>query len=431
MASVLPCVGDPSGLHVGVVSSDMGIGAAVGLSGVPGCSAAGDAGNLRSQPEAPCTDTTLDPGAAFISDIGKDRNYSAPDDASGSGMSKVFGCIAQLGTGGCGFGQPLAALARALGADGQPPPAANAGFLRPDAYLGIVLISNEDDCSVPGISPASVLFSSMDPVDGPLTHYRCNHAGHLCQDPQDPSGSWAAPPLEPPADAPPVDGVPTASLANCTSNETGELTPVSQLIAGIRSLKADPDHQILVSAVVGPPAPYAVQWVPGASGPQVAPSCGTRNADGSGAYGEPGVRLTQFTNGFLNSVTGSICDPSYVDVMTPYCSRLAYDRRPPCLPTDIQSKTDAAGNTYPDCVVTENLNTAGGTQEIPIPPCLGPPGSAACWSLGAPTPGCSGPSFTVQNEPVGPDPAHYASTVTVSCQLTPPPAPADAGACAD
>jgi hypothetical protein len=41
--------------------------------------------------------------------------------------------VAQLGAGGCGFGQPLAALDRALGADGQPPLAANAGFLRPDA----------------------------------------------------------------------------------------------------------------------------------------------------------------------------------------------------------------------------------------------------------------------------------------------------------
>src|SRR5579871_4153153 len=40
----------PLGLHVGVVSSDLGVGAAANA-GIPGCTASGDGGNLRSQPE--------------------------------------------------------------------------------------------------------------------------------------------------------------------------------------------------------------------------------------------------------------------------------------------------------------------------------------------------------------------------------------------
>ena len=157
--------------------------------------------------------------------------------------AKVFQCIAHLGDSGCGFGQPLAALDRALGADGQPPPAANAGFLRPDAYLGIVIISNRDDCSVPA---GSTLFSD-DPAQGLLTHYRCNHAGHVCSDA---NGNQVAPPIHPPADAVSIDGVSTVSLTNCASNETGsELTPISKIVADIKSLKPDPDNQILVSAL--------------------------------------------------------------------------------------------------------------------------------------------------------------------------------------
>ncbi|HEY6476914.1 MAG TPA: hypothetical protein VI456_10060, partial [Polyangia bacterium] len=292
MAMVAKCANcpTPSGLHIGVVSSDLGLGAALNAA-VPGCSAAGDGGQLRSQPEATCTDTTLDPSATFISDDGDERNFSTPDDASGSGLGKVFQCIAQLGAGGCGFGQPLAALDRALGADGQPTPAANAGFLRPDAYLGIVIISNRDDCSVPA---GSTLFSD-DPAQGPLTHYRCNHGGHLCRDA---NGNEVAPPIDPPAAAATVDGAPTLSLTDCESSETGgDLAPITKIVADIKSLKPDPDNQILISAIVGPPSPYAVQWAAnassgGAAWPAVAPSCGTENADGSGAFGEPGIRIT-------------------------------------------------------------------------------------------------------------------------------------------
>ncbi len=422
--AVLQSLPMPMGLHVGVVSSDLGVGAATNV-GIPDCTASGDGGNLRSQPEATCTDTTLDPAATFISDIGSARNFTATDDANESGLAKVFQCIAQLGDSGCGFGQPLAALDRALGADGQPPPAANAGFLRPDAYLGIVIISNRDDCSVPA---GSTLFSD-DPAQGSLTHYRCNHAGHVCSDA---NGNQVAPPIDPPADAVSIDGVSTVSLTNCASNETGsELTPISKIVADIKSLKPDPDNQILVSALIGPPTPYAVEWAAnaasgGAAGPRVAASCGTEGADGSGAFGEPAVRITQFMNSFQDSVVGSICDANYAEVLTSIATPLADDLAPPCLPADIQSWTDSAGNTYPDCVVTEHLTTSDSVQHIPIPACAAAQAGSTCWSLQWPgNPGCSGPTLMVTNEQVGSDPAHFAANFTISCQEA---LPSDAGA---
>ncbi len=431
--------GVAAGLHVAVVSSDLGLGAAANAS-VPGCTAAGDGGNLRSQPEGMCTDTTLDSGATFISDIGSTHNFTAPDEGTESGATKVFQCIAELGDGGCGFGQPLAALDRALGADGRPPPPANAGFLRPDAYLGIVFISNQDDCSAPA---GTTLFSLRDPAEndlsdpqGPLTHYRCNHAGHVCRDA---NGNPVSPPLAPPAGATSVDGVPTLPLADCASNDAdGALTPVAKLVADIRSLKSDPDHQILVSGVVGPPTPYAVEWVPEVGGttageawPRVAPSCGSRAADGSGAYGEPSVRLAQFIEAFPNYVLGSVCDPDYAELLkATICNQLEDFITPPCLSGNIQTKTDAEGRSYPDCVVTEHLTSADGSRhDYPLPACAATTPGAPCWSLGAVgtgnCPADEGP-FSVANEPVGSDPAHYAASASVSCQLTPP---ADAGVC--
>jgi hypothetical protein len=415
----------PSDVHIAVVSPDLGVGAALNASN-PGCNAVGDGAQFRSQPEGTCTDTTLDPGATFISDIGQQRNYSTPDDASATGLGRVFQCIAQLGTDGCGFGEPLAALDRALGADGQPPPAANAGFLRPHAYLGILFITNRDDCSA---APGAALFSTGDTADGPLTHYRCNHAGHSCQDP---SGSWIAPPLDPSAGVATPDGGTTLSLTNCESNESGELTPVAKFVADIKALKPDPDNQILVSAIVGPPIPYAVEWAAsaasgGAAWPRVAPSCGTEDADGNGAFGEPGVRIAQFALSFPNSVLSSICDANYAQSFIAFDTRLADLIVPPCVPADLQTRTDSAGNTYPDCVVTEHLTTAGNTQQIPIPPCPDPtaPGDAACWMLVPSIGACSGQSLVVQNEPVGPDPSDYSANLVISCQER---VPGDAGA---
>ena len=130
----------PGGLpniHIGVISSDMG----AGDGSIAGCDATGGKnGVFQYTPRGTCTATNLAPGATYISDVDGVRNYTGH-------LEDVFTCIAALGESGCGFERQFAAITRALGADGQPPPPENQGFLRPDAYLAIVMITNEDDCS--------------------------------------------------------------------------------------------------------------------------------------------------------------------------------------------------------------------------------------------------------------------------------------------
>ena len=223
-------------------------------------------------------------------------------------------------------------------------------------------------------------------------------------------------------------------LTNCLSNEGGGvLTPVSSFVSQIKSLKRDPENQILVSGIVGPSSPYAVEWLPQAAGaapgelwPRVGPSCGSEAADGSGAFGEPAVRLLQFLNAFPNSVVASVCDEDYTQALAVLAGP-SEDGHQPCLPPNIRSKTDPAGNSYPDCVVTEHLTTDGDTQEFNLPPCATVPAGSACWSIGGAGPvGCpaDSPLFTVSNEPLGPDPSNFIATQEISCQLT---LPADAG----
>jgi hypothetical protein len=62
----------------------------------------------------------------------------------------AFTCLADFGAGGCGPAQPLAAAVRALA---QPPRPGWEGFLRPEAYLMIVIIAAADDASGPAGSP--------------------------------------------------------------------------------------------------------------------------------------------------------------------------------------------------------------------------------------------------------------------------------------
>ncbi len=128
---------------------------------------------------AACTNTTLTSGAHFISNVGGQANYTGA-------LPDVFSCIAQLGANGCGFEHQLASVARALGADGAAPPAENAGFLRPNAELAIVLLTNEDDCSAPANTTLFGLNGGTQSITnplGPIANYRCNQFGHLCKNP--------------------------------------------------------------------------------------------------------------------------------------------------------------------------------------------------------------------------------------------------------
>ena len=315
----------PPNLHLAVVSSDMG--APGDLTTSINCSASGDQGEFQSMPRGTCTSSTLAAGATFISDGDNIPNFTDP-------LPSVLQCIALLGDTGCGFENQLASIDRALGADGLgPAPSTNANFLRPNAYLVIVMLTNEDDCSAPANTELYSLNGGMSSLSnplGPIANYRCNQFGHLCTDPA--SGASIVPPLNPPSDAQGTTAAPTLDLTNCTSNDTnGLLTPVAKFVSDIKALKPDPDHQIIVGAIAAPATPYTVAWVPasvtssetpaGQLWPRVEHSCGRADGDGinpkatmtptDGSFGDPAVRIAQFVQAFANHVQGSICDASF------------------------------------------------------------------------------------------------------------------------
>lgn len=415
-------MGLPS-VHIAVVSSDMG--ATSDQSTAIGCSQnGGDNGIFFFAPSGACTSTTLASGATFISDDaeGTSKNFAAADP---QGISTVLQCIALTGSAGCGFEHQLASIVRALGADGAPSPASNVGFLRPDATLGIVILTNEDDCSAPaGTMLYSLNGGQQDLTNplGPIANYRCNRFGHLCTDPNGPSPTTLQqPPLNPPSDATGAGGAQTLTLDNCQSNDTdsGMLIPVSQFISNIKSLKVDPDHQIFVAAIAGPATPYAVKWFPlgGATAnelwPEMEHSCGPTT---DGSFADPGVRIAQFVNGFHNGAVSSICDNSYASAMSGIAQGIGGVMASGSRCINVTPHQNALGN--PDCVVTNEVTNAGNAKGIVVRNCLENGGGPPCWTLAPDAATCpdGGLVLTVSADPDNPN----VDGILISCEVCQP-----------
>ncbi len=161
-------VQDVPALHsvrIGTVSSDMGTGGYA----VPTCddAAVGDDGVLQSTGRTDLAGCA--PSYAQFAEL------ASPDPADVDAFVSQVSCTAQLGIGGCGFEQQLESVLKAVTpstsavrfVDGTTGHAdgANAGFLRDDSILAVVLMTDENDCSAANpaiIDPASPTYGAVD-----------------------------------------------------------------------------------------------------------------------------------------------------------------------------------------------------------------------------------------------------------------------------
>ena len=127
--------GDLPSLHVGVITAEGGAGFG------ENCNDLSRAGKLRAEPNPIRCEADDGPTGdkPFLFHLEQSEgtfinNYH--DD-----LAKTFGCIAELVKEPCGTEQPLEAISQAL----RRPE--NEDFFRRDAFLAVVIISDEDDCS--------------------------------------------------------------------------------------------------------------------------------------------------------------------------------------------------------------------------------------------------------------------------------------------
>lgn len=100
--------------------------------------------NLPGIPFPPMEISETGPTGALLQECGMTRKWIESGDPDVAG---TFSCLAEVGTSGSGVEMPLYMTELALTeriADGS-----NAGFLRDDALLAVVILTDEDDCSRP------------------------------------------------------------------------------------------------------------------------------------------------------------------------------------------------------------------------------------------------------------------------------------------
>ena len=334
-------------LHLAVISSSLG----AGTFSCPG-KHPDDDGKFQFVNNCPA----LRAGERFIQAGPGGNNFTGA-------IGDLFGCVALLGADGCGFEQQFASTRLALERASNANDANNGGFLRPDALLGIVMLTNEDDCSVPFDS--TLFDSSQTTLNSPLggyQSYRCNEFGHLCD-----------------GVAPPHSVIGPTTLRNCVSAEgQGRLTSVASFVKFLKDLKQGDTKKIFVAALTGQPTPYVVDMVRnpnnGELQPAVMHSCfgsvPTENAD-------PAIRIKTWIDAFgENGVLESICQDDYGTSMRRIAAALSKALLPACIAGQILDRRDNGG---PDCVVTEvvNQDVAHGTN---VPFCAGG-ADFPCWKL--------------------------------------------------
>jgi hypothetical protein len=342
-ALVDPATGSLPDLHVAVVSSSLGAGAWANVNGCASMafnpnSTGDDQGKFRQGRGAPGAGSCsmLHAGARFLST----GNGINPKNFDGD-VRAALDCITDLGDDGCGFESQFGSIYWALAKALDPLDPDNGGFLRADAKLAIVMLTNEDDCSVRYdsllLSPA--VNSVSDPTGlGALASYRCNEFGHLCDGLPPPHTASASP----------------VTLNNCVSAENagktdpalvdpdgnpdptqGHLWPtVADFTSYLRCLKPNP-NDLLIAAIAGPTTDamgnslYQVmgQSNPAAMGeldPVVVHSCVQATSGGSDPeYADPAVRIKQAVDSFgASGIFYPICANNFQSALGAIATRM-------------------------------------------------------------------------------------------------------------
>ena len=364
-------------VHIGVVTSDLGTSAADSSTAGSafGCNGHGDDGVMRGAPSVT---------GRFIADNGHGGiNYTGT-------LDQAFSAIADVGTMGCGIEQHLGAMERAL----ENP--ANAGFVRNDAYLAVVVIGDEDDCSL----AKSGLFGSSPIADA--VNFACTRDGVECDDT-------------------PNDMTSPGTRNRCHPSDHAQwVSPVDRYVDFLKHEKQDP-RDVVVAGIVGDPKPFAITTQNNTS--VLAPSCTYTGASGD-QHAFPAVRTSDFLEQFPTRTQSTICGADLSGAMTRLGELLKYEFGDWCFEEELADADPSTPELDPECTVTDVRRIPNEPdQEIAvIPACAAAPGTIPCWRVVEDSAKCSytatNPHLALQVDRGGQAPANdihvKASCVTVT-----------------
>jgi len=363
-------------LHVGVATSDLGTtgslepdnpAPAVGLPGQGGCAGLGDGGVLR-------TNGALVSGSFVVDEAdglgGRARNYTGV-------LEQVLGLMTSVGASGCGFEQHLAATVLALT---NP---ANAGFVRPDANLAIIILADEDDCSV---RDAGAFFDADEGILGPRSSFRCTREGLVCSESLDAVG--------------PKTG--------CSPREDSSyLEGIERFVGFFDRLK--PSQKLVLAGIVGDPVPVEVRNVTlnGTSELALSSSCSI-----GGVSASPAVRIAALVDRYASrGVLTTICQPDLAPNLVEIGMAIKRSMGVACIDTSKLADSRDDSGIQPVCEV-HDLDSSGLATTIP-----GCPSEGSCYELRADPQACPETADHVRVVVTRDEPPLAGTRVDVRCEL--------------
>lgn len=390
----LPATGTFPDMHIGVVTSDFGAGDTVG----GGCMTygGGDGGRLQALGAAHDPSCVAPLGAPFIQYAfdpnGGQAITNLPNGKDVKALTQQFTCMASVGVHGCGFEHQLESVRAALTNNTD-----NKGFLRDDALLAVVFLTNEDD----GSADKNAKFYEQPPgggadpqgtsMFGQYSTYRQTRFAVECNGMQIPYG------------------VASTMLTGCipAPNPTGEsglAFDVNRYInffkqpASAGGVKANPDDVILVG-IDGPEEPFQTVLSPppknnattyGSCPPPLSSTCvqwlqhSCQNKADPTFFADPGVRLNAVIKaGATSHKIASICgddlnqSPDFTKTLKSVGELISSQLGVGCIDAPIADRTP--GNA--DCVVEDVTSDSNGTTIKEVPSCTENGGAKPCWKL--------------------------------------------------
>jgi hypothetical protein len=447
---LLSALKDPSDgtypdLRVAIIDSDLGTGGqytsgSCGPNDANQNSLYGDLGNFQMRGASGCGVT----GDALWLEYtkGKAINYDASKD-----IGTVFGCLAgNLGTIGCGEEHQLQAFEFAVVAKFSGTPigrdSRQDSFLRSTAFLGLVFLSDEDDCSA-ALNDGMFGDTNHPELKGESASLRCTTRAHQCNGADltnTPPGYPTSAKFETPfaSCSARTDACPNATDGASTGTDTTQATSCSplkdfrHLAQEIKTLKSHPDEQILVAGIFGWPrngsdgkpdfsnAQYKIDLVPNPNVQDTAhpqlfdywPVCydpdhlpktaGTFDADAWGWGAQGGLRLGAFIDEFGdNGLKYSVCERDFSAAMNDIGDAIAKKLQNLCVDAKLMDVDPATPGLQPLCRVAYRTPTTLSSGQVvyeespeSLPMC--DPGATSsnaqrdCWQLVYDTAKCPG-----------------------------------------
>ncbi len=285
---------------------------------------------------------------------------------SGLSMAQALPCIGPQGISGSGFEAPLESMRAALRGGGD-------GFLRDDALLAVIFVTDEADCSMPEDNLAWLVTEGTTfwTTDERVSSGACWTTGVQCEGGPGVFDDCFA-----------VDKARTGAVTNDPSQAV--LHPVTRYIDTLTELAAAKQSQggqseVLIAVLAGVPLDHPetgnLLYADSPDGEfnqeyGIGPGCGLGTETLDDPPGIPPVRLREFAEAFASERRNvfSICADDYGIALRDIASAIGDVNARACVGGCVHDLRYDVPGLQPDCLLVETF--ADATPDRPVQPCL-------------------------------------------------------------